>query len=189
MQARAAAAAATNESILDAAEETISDQPGDEPTLKAIADRAGVSVQTILRHFGNRQALVVAALVRLGTRMRDDRERAPVGNAAGAVDVLVDHYEKYGDRILLLLANEDRHSVLHTLADFGRAYHGEWCKQVFAPSLEGLDEETSRRRVSQLATVTDIYVWKLLRRDHGLGLPEVKLAMEELVAPLTGDDS
>lgn len=184
MQARAEAAAATNEAILEATEAAISERPGEEPTLKAISERAGVTVQTILRHFGNREALFVAAIARLGTRMRSDRERAPAGDVAGAVDVLVDHYEKYGDRILLMLANEDRHSVLHAIADFGRAYHQEWCEQVFAPALAGLRGEQRERRVSQLVAIVDIYVWKLLRRDRDLSPAQTKLAMRELLEPL-----
>ena len=189
MQARAESTAATNEKILDSAEAILGEQPGDEPTLKTIATRAGVTVQTILRHFGNRQALFVATIARLGTRMRSDRDRAPVGDVEGAIDVLVDHYEKYGDRILLMLANEERHSVLQALADVGRVYHQEWCEHVFEPGLVGLRGSKRQRRISQIVAITDIYFWKLLRRDRNLSLPQAKRAMSELLEPLMERDN
>jgi AcrR family transcriptional regulator len=187
MGARAEARAATNERILDSAEVIFEREPGDEPSLKAVAERAGVTVQTVIRHFGNRRALFVATLARLGSRMHSDRDRAPIGDAKGAIGILVDHYEAYGDRILLLLANEDRDTLLGTIADIGRAYHQEWCEQVFAPGLAGLRGAKRERRVAQLVAVTDIYFWKLLRRDRDLSLPQAKLAMQELLEPLIED--
>ena len=40
------------------------------------------------------------------------------------------------------------------------------------------------RRVAQFVAVTDIYVWKLLRRDRELSARQTKLAMRELLEPL-----
>ena len=48
-------------------------------------------------------------------------------------------------------------------------------------SLRGAKRE---RRLAQFVTCTDIYTWKLLRRDRGLGPKETKLAMRELIEPL-----
>ncbi|HWM55328.1 MAG TPA: TetR/AcrR family transcriptional regulator [Solirubrobacterales bacterium] len=188
MQARAQSTAATKEKVLDSAEAALDEHPGEEPTLSAIADRAGVTVQTILRHFGSKQALLVAAIGRLGARMRSDRDRAPVGDVKGAVGILVDHYETYGDRILRMLANEGKDPVLHVLVDLGRAYHQEWCEHVFAPALTGLHAAKRERRISQLVAITDIYFWKLLRRDRDLSLPQTKRAMRELLDPLIEGD-
>jgi AcrR family transcriptional regulator len=185
MGARAEAAAATGERILDAAEAAFYEQPGDEVTLAALAESAGVTVQTVLRRFGNRQALFGAALTRAVTRVTQQRGSAPVGDVEGTVRVLVDHYEELGDRVLRILGEEERNRVLHTLTDLGRAYHREWCKHVFAPTLGELAGTELERRTAQLVAVTDVYVWKLLRRDQGLSREKTELAMRELVEPLT----
>jgi AcrR family transcriptional regulator len=185
MGARAEATAATGERILDAAEAAFYEQPADEVTLAAVAERAGVTVQTVLRRFGNRQALLGAALARAATRVSQQRGSAPVGDVGGAVRVLVDHYEELGDRVLRVLGEEDRNRALHTLTDLGRAYHREWCKHVFAPTLGELEGAELERRTAQLVAVTDVYVWKLLRRDQGLSREKTELAMRELVEPLT----
>jgi AcrR family transcriptional regulator len=185
MGARAEAAAATGERILDAAEAAFYEHPGDEVTLAAVAESAGVTVQTVLRRFGNRQALFGAALARAATQVSAQRGGAPVGDVEGAMRVLVDHYEELGDRVLRVLGEEERNRVLHTLTDLGRVYHREWCKRVFAPTLGELGGTELERRTAQLVAVTDVYVWKLLRRDQGLSREKTELAMRELVEPLT----
>jgi AcrR family transcriptional regulator len=185
MRARAEAAAATGERILDAAEAAFYERPGDDVTLATVAENAGVTVQTVLRRFGNRQALFGAALARAAARVSLQRGSAPVGDVEGAVRVLVDHYEELGDRVLRVLGEEGRNQVLHALTDIGRAYHREWCKHVFAPTLAELEGSELERRTAQLVAVTDVYVWKLLRRDQGLDRETTELALRELVEPLT----
>jgi len=41
-----------------------------------------------------------------------------------------------------------------------------------------------RRRLAQLRTVTDIYAWKVFRRDLALGRAEVELALRELISDI-----
>jgi len=185
MSARAKATAATREKILDAAEVAFEELPFDEITLAAVAQRAGVSVQTVLRHFESRDGLFTASLLHTGAKMAGDRGVLAVGELDETVDVLVDHYEKFGDRVLRMLAQEEREPTLRVLADLGRGFHLEWCKQAFAPSLKGLRGAKRERRIAQFVTATDIYVWKLLRRDRGLSRAQTKLAMRELLEPLT----
>jgi AcrR family transcriptional regulator len=185
MQARARSKEATRLAILEAVEVAFEELLYDEITLAAIAERAGVSVQTVLRHFDNKEAVFLASFVHTGGKMARDRGVLPVGGLDEIVDSLVDHYEKYGNRILRMLSQEDREPTLKQIADLGRLYHVEWCKQAFAATLEGLKGADRERRVAQFATGTDVYVWKLLRWDQGLSRPQAKLAMRELLEPLT----
>ncbi len=184
MQARAEAAAATREKILEAAEAVSEQRSIDEITLAIVAKRAGVAVQTVLRHFGNRDGLLMATLVHVGARMGRDRDAAGARNAAEAIGILVDHYDKFGDRILRLLAAEAGNPAFLTITDMGRVYHREWCERIFAAALLGLRGAARERRVAQFVAVTDIYVWKLLRRDCGLNNKQTKLAIRELLWPL-----
>lgn len=188
MQARAKAAAETAGKILDAAGALFDERPTDEFTLHAVAERSGVTVQTILRHFGSRDGLLAATIIHTGQKMKRNRDAAPAGDPPAAIGVLVDHYDAFGNRILRLLAEEERHAALRLVTDFGRTYHREWCEETFASALEGLRGVERERRVAQFVAVTDIYVWKLLRRDRKLSARQTKLAMRELLEPLMERD-
>jgi AcrR family transcriptional regulator len=184
MQARARATEATRVAILEAAEVAFDELPFGEITLAEIGKRAGVSVQTILRHFESKEGLLLASLLHTGAKMAPDREVLPIGDLGEIVGVLVDHYEKFGDRLLRSLAQEDREPTLRRITDLGRAFHLEWCKQAFSPALRGLRGAKRVRRLAQFATGTDVYVWKLLRRDRGLSRRQTELGMRELLEPL-----
>lgn len=170
--------------ILEAAESAFEELLFDEITLSAIAKKAEVSVQTVLRHFESKDNLFAATYLHTAEKMAADRGVLPIGDLEAIVDDLVDHYEHFGNRILRMLAQEEREPVLKNLADLGRLFHLQWCRQAFGPSLEGLRGKTHERRLAQFVTGTDIYTWKLLRRDRGLSLKETKLAMRELIEPL-----
>jgi AcrR family transcriptional regulator len=184
MVARAESAAATAERILDAAVEVFWERPGEQVSLDEVARRGGVAVQTVIRRFGGRDGLFAAAAEREAEKVRRERDEAPVGDARGAVRVLVDHYEAMGDRVLRLLAEEERSPGLREVADRGRVLHREWCARVFVPALEGRAGVERRRRVAQLVAICDVYTWKLLRRDAGLSRRQTELALVELLEPL-----
>jgi AcrR family transcriptional regulator len=184
MQARARSTEETRETILDAVEVAFEELFYDEITLAEIAKRAGVSVQTVLRHFESKEGLFMASMLHTGAKMASDRDLVPVGDVKEVVDDLVNHYENYGNRLLRMLAQEDREPALKQLADLGRTFHLEWCKRAFAPGLAGLRGAKLERRLAEVVTCTDIYVWKLLRRDRELSVKQTKLAMRELLEPL-----
>jgi|SRR5215203_3128733 len=184
MGARAKSTEATRLKILEAVEVAFEELFYDQMTLAAIAKRAGVTVQTILRHFDSKESLFVASCLHTAEKMGADRGPLPVGDPKAIVADLVDHYERFGNRILWMLAQEEREPALKSLADFGRLYHLQWCRQAFAPALSRARGKTRERRLAQLVTATDIYAWKLLRRDMALSQQQTKLAMQELLEPL-----
>src|SRR4051812_40749892 len=93
---RAESAAETERRILEAAKEQFL-ATGDVPTLEAVARRAGVAVQTVLRRFGSKEGLLDAASAHVGDLIADQRGAAPVGDIAGAVANLLDHYAEWGE--------------------------------------------------------------------------------------------
>lgn len=183
MVARAEAAAATAERILDAATEIFWELPTDQISLDEVARRAGVTVQTVIRRFGGREGLLAAGVQREAQKIQTQRD-APPGDVTQAVHVLVDHYEALGDRVLKMLADEDRVPGLRNIADGGRAVHREWCERVFAPALSRMRLADRKRRLAQLVAVCDIYTWKLLRRQAGLSRSQTELAVIEVVNSL-----
>ena len=184
MIARAESAAATGERILDAAVQVFWELPGDQLSLEEVARRAGVTVQTVIRRFGGRDGLLAAAGEREAERVSRQREQATVGDVAGAVRVLVDHYEELGERVLKMLSEEERVPGLRDIADRGRALHRQWCARVFAPALARRSSVERDRRLAQLVAVCDVYTWKLLRLDCGLSRRQTELALIELLVPM-----
>ena len=185
MRARAEAAEQTANRILAAAVELFWERPTTELSLDAVADRAGVSTRTVLRRFGGKDQLLAAAGEWDRRRVSDQRDRAPVGDVEMAVEVLVEHYEELGEKVLRLLAAQATMPALAPVVDQGRQVHREWCRRVFAPYLEGLPAAARRRRLAQYVAVCDVYTWKLLRLDARLSRRQTQTALVEILIPLT----
>lgn len=188
MTARAASALATADRILDAAVEVFWERPSDQVSLDEVAARASVSVQTVIRRFGGKEGLFAAAAMRETAAVRDQRAQAPVGDVAEAVRVLLDHYEVFGDRVLKIVAEQDRVPALRQIVDGGRIVHRQWCGRVFAAELGDRVGVARERLLAQLIAVCDVYMWKLLRRDAKLSRVQAELALVELLTPLLAGD-
>lgn len=184
MGARAQATAATRERILDAALASFYADPSGSWTLDDIALGAGVSVQTVIRHVGSRDGLLGATAERENRRVAQERDPAAITDLAGAVAQLVGHYERVGDGVLRMLAEEHRSPTLRALATEGRTFHRSWCTAVFAGALAAQDAGSRPRRLAQLTALCDVYTWKLLRRDAGLSRADTATALRELLTPL-----
>jgi len=183
MTNRAEAANATAERILDAMTELFWERPTDQVVLKDVADRAGVTVQTVLRKYGGKEALLAAAAERAMSRTEAERAVSP-GDVDTAIEVLVEHYEQVGTKVLRLLAEEQSSPTLAEYTRRGRALHRTWCLTVFAETLEPLSGVVRERRLAQLVVVCDVYTWKLLRLDAGLSRRQTQIALHELLGPL-----
>lgn len=189
MAARADAVAETAERILDAAIAEFWDRPTTDISLDAIAERAGVSVPTVVRRFGGKNEVFAAAAHREASRVATERTVPVDGDLAGAVAVLVAHYERVGEGVLRLLAESGRVPGLEAIVEQGRATHREWCDTAFAGALRPLRGEARRRRLAQLVAVCDVQTWTLLRHVSGLSRRQTEAALVELLEPLVGGRS
>jgi AcrR family transcriptional regulator len=188
MVARAAAAARTQERILEAVIGLASERFLEDIDLEEIARRAGVTVQTVLRRFGNRQALLEAAVQRGEEAVEGPRRQVRSGDIEGAARRVVADYDRFGETIMRWLAQEERVPMLRSIVTRGREAHHAWVERVFAPQLTRRRGLAQRRLRAQLIAVTDVYTWKLLRRDLCLGRAETERAITELIRALLGDD-
>lgn len=186
MRARAAAAEETHRRIVEAMVALYTERWFDRIALEEIATRAGVTMQTILRRFGSKEGLLAAAAEEQKRLVAQQRLAAPIDDVAGAIRNLFDHYEQFGDLVLRSLAQEDRYAPIRLLTDYGRQFHRDWVELVFAGRLAKVTGPDRERLRAQLVTVTDIYVWKLLCRDQGLGREQAELALHELIDGLDG---
>lgn len=177
MGARAASAAETSRRILAAIGDLAIERFVDEITLDDVAERAGVATRTVIRRFGGREGLIEAAFAEASAQVQSRLDATRVGDVEDAVDAVFEDYKRHGDALIMLLGQEGRHpELLRPLLDAGRQSHWRWIERVFTPR--------DRLHAAQLIAVTDVYVWKLLRRDLGLSRARAKKAMTEMVRRL-----
>jgi AcrR family transcriptional regulator len=174
MELRSAAAEATRERIHDAAADAFLEHWYDDVTIAAVAKRAGVSGQTVLNHFGGKEQLAAAAFERMSEQIVAKRYAPDAGDMPALVNALADDYETTGDAIVRLLALEEKVTSLQPLLARGRASHREWVQTMFqAPEL-----------TPELVVATDVYTWKLLRRDQGLSRDDTVASILKIVEAL-----
>jgi AcrR family transcriptional regulator len=177
---RADATGRTREAVLTAADALFREDPQLDPSLDAVAARAGVSTRTVIRQFGSKEGLLEATIA-AGVEAAATTRHADPGDVAGAVRAIVDHYEGMGDEVMRWLTLAERVPVVRRVTERGAESHLEWVETVFAADLEGLPRGERRARRAALATATDLYVWHLLRRREGLGRDATRAAMVDLV--------
>jgi AcrR family transcriptional regulator len=184
MAARARTAAATRSSIAGAWLALSHELDYDEILLDVVAARAGVTVQTVIRHFGSKEELFITVAREVAAEEEARRAESPIGDVARALQAVVAHYERIGDIVLRLLGQENRFPAIREMTGEGRRIHYEWVERAFAPFLADSEGAERHRRRAQLIALTDVYTWKLLRRDLGLGRRQTQAAMAEMVNAL-----
>jgi AcrR family transcriptional regulator len=153
-------------------------------TLAEIAEEAGVSVQTVIRHHGGREGVLEAMGRRAGERIDAQRMAVEPGDVEGAVDNVLEHYENDGDLVLQILSEEAASEFAARAASEGRIFHRRWVERVFGPLLGDDDLE---EKIDALVVATDIYTWRLLRRDLRRDLEDVRGVMLRLVRANLGE--
>jgi AcrR family transcriptional regulator len=188
MSARADSAAATRTRIAQAAKAMFVDEPVEDVTLVRIAKAASVSHQTVLNHFQSKDGVIKAVAELFGEESRGIRYDAAPGDVAGAVRALTDHYERTGDANFRWAASADRIGTIHEVLEGARASHQEWIVAMFGQRLP-TTTAARRRAVNAIHAATDVYTWKLLRRDLGLTRKEADKTIADLVVGiLEGND-
>jgi AcrR family transcriptional regulator len=178
MVRRGAQATTTRERILEVSRALL-DDPAIDLTLERVAQDAHVTVQTILRNFNSKRGLLVEAI---GSLRSGDRGVArPSPTVADNVTLLFDDYEEIGDRVIRMLADEHRIPEFAEGARHGRRSHRRWVTASFADFMKDLDAGRRRRVMHQLLVATDVYSWKLLRRDFRLTRREAETTMVRLI--------
>jgi AcrR family transcriptional regulator len=180
MTARAASTEDTRRGILQAAFDLSAEKFSTAIVLADVAERSGVTVKTILRHFGSREGLLRATSDFAREEIVEERA-APVGDLDAAIEVLHRHYELRGDWVLRMLAQEDSDAQLHDELETGRRVHRAWVAETFGPQLGGVAASNREATIDLLVVATDIYSWKLLRHDLRLGRTETQDRVRTLV--------
>lgn len=181
-EARAQQTEATAREILSAAIQLVrSVRRVSTITLEDIARESGLTVRTVLRRFGSRDGVLEAAFVQLRQEVEAARPATPTGDVGAALNALLEHYEEIGDLNIRALEEEDQLPSLHALLEVARDSHRDWLRHVFGPRLATLSSAEREQRITSLYAATDVYLWKLLRRDLQLGREETAATFRRLV--------
>jgi AcrR family transcriptional regulator len=188
-RARADAERENGEAILDAARNAFLADAFDRVTLNRIAEESGVTVQTVIRRFGSKEALFQAFVQRERPRILEDRESDPEAGIDAAIGKLVGHYERDGDIILNFALQEHRIPAIGAIVDEGRATHRTWVETHCRHILSGIRGDARERVIAAAIAATDLSTWKLLRRDLGYSRDVVVSVMRELIAGIESRNS
>lgn len=180
MVTRAKQMATTRGKIVDAMLTLALEHPYEDITLAAIARTAGVSHQTVLNHFESKEGVAAAAAEVLARQTGAARDKAVAGDLESAVAVLVGEYERIGDANARWAMASERLGSLAPLLDRARAGHQAWLERIFAELLP-TSRAARQRAIRALHAATDVYTWKLLRRDMRLSRRETERIMIDLV--------
>jgi len=188
MAVRAEGMAATRERIVKAALKLLLEQAYEDVTLAAIAQAAGVSHQTVLNHFASKENVGAAAAEMLSRQTQEVRDRAVPDDQPGAIAVLVGEYERFGDPAARWAMASERLGSLAPLLDGARAGHQAWLDRIFSDRLPK-GPAARRHAIHALHAATDVYTWKLLRRDLRLSRADTERIMLDLVYGILGSGS
>lgn len=156
--------------ILKCAADLLANSSDDEFRLEDVAQAADVSVQTILRAFGSKDGLMVATLESVAPDAIDLSvfNNIQVKDLDQLIITMFKVYEKIGDLVIHALAHEHRSPEFQKSLDVGREFHKGWVSDAFAVHIKRRPPNERATLFHALLAATDIYIWKVLRRDEVL---------------------
>ena len=150
-------------------------------TLDSLSHKAGVTRQTLLRHFGSKDGLLMQSLMRGASQVRDQRWSTPTTDIPGAVDNVIEHYEQWGERSVRIGAWQRGPTVLALFANAARQIHYDWVEHAFARWLERFDDQTRAERQAILVVLCDVQTWWILSNDLGLSRRKVHAILTDQI--------
>jgi AcrR family transcriptional regulator len=185
--ARAQAEEQTRTALLDAADQAFLSGPWEQASLEAIARAAGVTKQTLLRHFGSKEHLLERVLLRAVDEVEKQRLSVPTNDISGAVDNLLHHYEIRGGRAMRS-SNLDTDGPLADLGRRARQFHYDWVSLAFGAWLTAVGPSERRQLHAALIALCDVQTWWILTHDLELSHEEVRATLTLTINRLLGED-
>lgn len=184
---RKAQAEARRQKILKCAARLLANISDEDFRLEDVAEAAGVSVQTILRAFGNKDGLLIKTLESEAPSAIDFSmfDNVKIEDLDQLIRAMFTIYERIGDLVIHALAHEHRSPEFKKSLDMGRVFHKGWINDAFEIHIARRPPQERVALYHALLATTDIYVWKILRRDEALGFDDavatVVLTLKSLI--------
>jgi AcrR family transcriptional regulator len=174
--ARAQRELRTRTALLEAAERAFFAGIWEATTLDAVAAGAGVTKQTLLRHFGTKDGLLEQTFQRAYDRVQAQRMRAPADDIDAAVENLLEHYDSVGDASLKIAAMRGG-QLITELGRRARQLHYDWIDHAFGAWLAALLPRDRAHVRATLITICDVRAWDILTNELGLSRADTKAAL------------
>jgi len=153
-------------------------------TLEKVAKEAGVTTKTILRKFESKEGLTNESLSYLAAEIETERTTTKVGDIDDILKALLSNYEKMGEAAIRTINLESELEIARQIGAKGRALHRDWCIRMFAsylPNEKSIDYEI---QLTSFIAATEIYLWKLMRKDLKLSKEKTFSIFKNLVEGL-----
>ena len=156
-----------------------------QPSIEAIAERAGVSTRSIFSHFGDRESLLEAVAARRAESIRGAWGELPSPDAplAERLDAFVAQrariYELIGSVRRAALLTEPSSPVAAERVGSFRALKRRDALRMFATEVAG-----NPARAAALGAVASFSTWDELRRHQQLGVEDAAAALHAALAAL-----
>ena len=184
MELRATKAAQTEKRILEAAQALWLELPYHEITLEKVAERACVTVRTILRKFESKEGLFIAGIENEESITILSRNEDPSKPISETLKSLLDEYEQMGDASIRTIMSSESVPIAKHILEKARMVHKTWCEKIFAAYLPNKKSSSYSVRLFSFVSATEFYLWKLLRRDIGLSQKETLEVFENMIEGL-----
>lgn len=152
-----------------------------EITLDMVATEAGVTTKTILRKFESKEGLVSGSLVYMSKKIESERTSTKGDRVDDILKALLSNYEKMGDAAIRTINLESELEIARQIGAKGRALHRDWCARMFKKYLPNEESEDYEIQLISLIAATEIYLWKLMRKDLKLSKEQTFTIFKNLV--------
>lgn len=159
-----------------------------EITLEMVAREAGVSTKTILRKFKSKGGLTNESLSYLASEIESERTSTKVGDIDDILKTLLSNYEKMGEAAIRTINLEPELEIARQIGAKGRTLHRDWCIRMFAPYLPDEQSIDYEIQLTSFIAATEIYLWKLLRKDLKFGKEKTFSIFRNLVQGLINNN-
>ena len=163
----------TRQRIFSAVHELLREQWLQDLTTQNIAVAAGVSVQSLYRHFGSLEKLITCALDEVQLIDAPFPTVPQQLSLADILDGLAAYYESHGPFIRKLKSQADRQPQLAVQWQQLQIRHREWVQANFEIFLQSLYPGQRQGLADQITCLTSIDFWAVYRLE--LGRSQVEL--------------
>ncbi|MFB6340195.1 TetR/AcrR family transcriptional regulator [Saccharicrinis sp. FJH62] len=153
-------------------------------TLEMIAKESGVTIRTILRKFGSKEMLLEECVSLDAPDIMHGRETVIVGDVDQTLQTLLSNYESMGEAAVRTINLEPELDIARKIGEEGRKKHREWCARMFAPYLPKPDTSHYETDLTAFIACTEIYLWKLMRKDLKMGEEQTLAVFKKMVEGL-----
>lgn len=154
-----------------------------EVTLQGVADEAGVSLKTVVRHFGSKEDLLRLAMAE-ARGLEEDNRSVPVGDLDAVCRVLGERYEAMAEQIYRSGDVELSYPWFSDWVQMARRSHLDWLAAAFDPWLPPSGPEREDRLMC-LFSATEIRSWWAIRERFGYSPERARAVMGRQLEALT----